>query len=92
MRADYPRLGADLDAMTAAHDEICKQLEALENLLAGAEVHAALSVRADAAAAGKRLEVLHKKHTAHEWGVISRLLETLDPVRRAVILQQLREI
>ena len=92
LRTDYPELGTELDAMTKAHDVICRQLEALDEILNSATDNSPLTVRADAAAAIKRLEVLQKKHTQHEWGVISRLLERLDDARRSVILQQLREL
>ncbi len=92
LRADFPDLDADLDAMQRAHDAICQQIETLDAALTRADADRSEATIATARQEGARLEQLHRRHTAHEWGVIRRLLERLDDDRRAVILEQLREI
>ncbi|MCA9562602.1 MAG: hemerythrin domain-containing protein [Myxococcales bacterium] len=92
LRSDFPEVGAELDELHSAHDDISRQLELIERMLLDLPFDAAPERRAEAVAAVKRLGQLSWHHTAVEWGLIRRLLERLDEGRRAEIMKQIQEI
>jgi hemerythrin-like domain-containing protein len=91
LRSEFPALNDEIDLLQLGHDQICESLEDLERSLADAE-EAPLEYRTRVTARSQRLGELFFKHTAVEWEMIRRLLETLDEHRRAIIVEQLREI
>jgi hemerythrin-like domain-containing protein len=91
LRADFPELSSDIDELLSAHNEICEVIEGLERKLLPAESRQPED-RARTVAFGQKLGQLYWQHTAAEWEVIRSLLERLDDDRRAVIVEQLKEI